>query len=67
VVFAVMAVRNKQEADDARIRMLEEQRQLEEDIVSVSEREQQRIGRDLHDGLCQHLAAIGCAAPGAGG
>jgi signal transduction histidine kinase len=62
VVFAVMAVRNKQEADDARIRMLEEQRQLEEDIVSVSEHEQQRIGRDLHDGLCQHLAAIGCAA-----
>jgi signal transduction histidine kinase len=62
VVFAVMAVRNKQEADDARIRMLEEQRQLEEDIVGVSEREQQRIGRDLHDGLCQHLAAIGCAA-----
>lgn len=62
VVFAVMAVRNKQEADDAHIRMLEEQRQLEEDIVSVSEHEQQRIGRDLHDGLCQHLAAIGCAA-----
>jgi signal transduction histidine kinase len=62
VVFAVMAVRNKQDADDARIRMLEERRQLEHDIVSVSEHEQQRIGRDLHDGLCQHLAAIGCAA-----
>jgi signal transduction histidine kinase len=62
VVFAVMAVRNQQEADDARIHMLEERRQLEEDIVSVSEHEQQRIGRDLHDGLCQHLAAIGCAA-----
>ena len=62
VVFAVMAVRSQQEADDSRIRMLEERRQLEEDIVSVSEHEQQRIGRDLHDGLCQHLAAIGCAA-----
>src|SRR5580700_4140297 len=24
-----------------------------------SEREQQRIGRDLHDGVCQYLAAIG--------
>lgn len=62
VVFAVMAVRNRQEADAARIRMLEERRQLEQDIVSVSEHEQQRIGQDLHDGLCQHLAAIGCAA-----
>jgi signal transduction histidine kinase len=62
VVFAVIAVRNRQQADEARIRMLEERRQLEHDIVSVSEHEQQRIGQDLHDGLCQHLAAIGCAA-----
>lgn len=62
VVFAVNAVRNKQDADAARIRMLEERRQLEHDIVSVSEHEQQRIGQDLHDGLCQQLAAIGCAA-----
>ncbi|MFM7603811.1 MAG: histidine kinase, partial [Prosthecobacter sp.] len=27
----------------------------------VSEREQMRIGQDLHDGLCQHPAAIGLA------
>lgn len=56
------AIRNKQEADAAHIRMLEERRQLEQDLVSVSEHEQQRIGQDLHDGLCQQLAAIGCAA-----
>ena len=62
VVFAVGALRNKQEADEARIKMLEERRQLEKDIVSVSEHEQQRIGQDLHDGICQQLAAIGCAA-----
>jgi signal transduction histidine kinase len=62
VVFAVTAVRHRQDADAARIQMLEERRQLEKDIVSVSEHEQQRIGRDLHDGLCQQLAAIGCAA-----
>lgn len=61
VVFAVNAVRNRQDSDAAHIRMLEERRQLEKDIVSVSEHEQQRIGRDLHDGLCQQLAAIGCA------
>ena len=62
VVFSVTALRNKQEEDEARIKMLEERRQLEKDIVSVSEHEQQRIGQDLHDGICQQLAAIGCAA-----
>lgn len=51
-----------QQADAERIAALEERRQLERDIVSVSEYEQQRIGQDLHDGLCQQLAAIGCAA-----
>jgi signal transduction histidine kinase len=61
VVFAVNAVRNRQDADAAHIHMLEERQQLEKDIVSVSEHEQQRIGRDLHDGLCQQLAAIACA------
>ena len=62
VVFAVTAVRKKQDADAAQIQILEERRRLEQDIVAVSEHEQQRIGQDLHDGLCQHLAAIGCAA-----
>ena len=61
-VFAVTALRNKQQADESRIRMLEERRQMEKDIVSVSEHEQQRIGQDLHDGICQQLAAIGLAA-----
>lgn len=56
------AVQHKQAIDAMHIRMLEERRQLEHDIVSVSEHEQQRIGQDLHDGLCQQLAAIGCAA-----
>ncbi|MCB1076299.1 MAG: sensor histidine kinase [Verrucomicrobiae bacterium] len=58
---AVAAVRRKQDADAARIRMLEDHHQLEQDIVGVSDYEQQRIGQDLHDGLCQMLAAIGCA------
>ena len=61
LVFAVSALRNKHQTDAARIQMLEERRQLEKDIVSVSEHEQQRIGQDLHDGICQQLAAIGCA------
>lgn len=61
VVFAVVAVRKKQDADADHILMLEERRQMEQDIVSVSEHEQQRIGQDIHDGLCQHLAALGLA------
>jgi signal transduction histidine kinase len=46
----------------ARIAALERARNLEREIVGVSDREQRRIGQDLHDGLCQTLAAIGCAA-----
>lgn len=61
VVVAVVAARRRQDIDAARIKMLEEHHQLEQDIVAVSDFEQQRIGQDLHDGLCQMLAAIGCA------
>src|SRR5262249_27448534 len=35
-----------------------ERRSLETEILGISEREQSRIGQDLHDGLCQHLAGI---------
>jgi PAS domain S-box-containing protein len=35
-----------------------DRRQLEKEILQISEREQSRIGQDLHDGLCQHLAGI---------
>jgi PAS domain S-box-containing protein len=37
---------------------LEEQRRLERQVLDVSEREQQRLGQDLHDGLGQALAGI---------
>jgi PAS domain S-box-containing protein len=33
-------------------------RQLEEELLAISNREQLRIGHDLHDGLCQQLAGI---------
>ncbi|MBV8815747.1 MAG: PAS domain S-box protein [Verrucomicrobia bacterium] len=35
-----------------------ERRGLEEELLSISNREQRRIGQDLHDGLCQQLAGI---------
>lgn len=42
------------------MRDLTERRALEEKILSISEDEQARIGQDIHDDLCQQLAAIGC-------
>jgi PAS domain S-box-containing protein len=35
-----------------------EHKRLEKEILQISEIEQRRIGQDLHDGLCQHLAGI---------
>ncbi len=40
------------------IRDITERKRLEKEILEISEREQRRIGHDLHDGLCQHLAGI---------
>jgi len=31
---------------------------LEGEILGISDREQQRLGQELHDGLCQHLTAV---------
>ncbi len=35
-----------------------ERKQLESALLEISDREQRRIGQDLHDGLGQHLAGI---------
>lgn len=40
---------------------MQERRRLEEEILRISEREQLRIGHDLHDSLCQHLTGIALA------
>jgi len=37
---------------------LNERRNLEREVIEVSAKEQQRIGQDLHDGLCNHLASV---------
>jgi signal transduction histidine kinase len=62
VVVAGAALRRQRDESQSRIRLLERSQKLEQEIISISEREQQRIGRDLHDGLGQHLVAIGLAA-----
>jgi signal transduction histidine kinase len=65
--FAVLAVATSASKQQgvlarARIETLERAQELEHEILRTSEREQQRIGRDLHDSLGPHLAAIGYAA-----
>lgn len=44
------------------LRDITQRNRLEHEILEVSGREQRRIGRELHDGLCQHLAGIGFLA-----
>jgi PAS domain S-box-containing protein len=36
-----------------------DRRRLEREILEISDREQARIGQDLHDGLCQQLVSLG--------
>ena len=45
----------------SRIHLLERTQLLEHEITRIRENEQQRIGRELHDDICQYFAAIGCA------
>jgi signal transduction histidine kinase len=39
-------------------REIERRKGLEGEIIEISDREQQRLGQELHDGLCQHLTAV---------
>jgi signal transduction histidine kinase len=67
VLFVLMAVAGTavtrhSRTSKGRIDLLEENRQLERQLVEISQHERERIGQDLHDGLCQYLAAIRCTA-----
>jgi signal transduction histidine kinase len=62
VLFTGWSVKRQRDEARARIELLERSEQLEKEIIGISEREQERIGRDLHDGVCQYLAAIGFTA-----
>jgi signal transduction histidine kinase len=65
VVLILSRLRDLQESLESRAqgraealtREIAEREHLQRALLAVSEREQRRIGRDLHDGLCQQLAA----------
>jgi PAS domain S-box-containing protein len=40
------------------LRDITEHKELEKEVLAISEREQRRLGQDLHDDLCQQLAGI---------
>ncbi|HEX4667260.1 MAG TPA: sensor histidine kinase [Chthoniobacterales bacterium] len=62
VALVGAALRAKSDIAAARITLLEHSQRLEREIVNATEAEQRRIGQDLHDGLCQYLAALSCSA-----
>lgn len=62
VAIGSSALKTQHAVVEARVALLEHTYKLEHEIIGISEREQRRIGQDLHDGLCQFLAGIGCAA-----
>jgi len=70
VVVAVLTrLRELQRGLEARVRdrataltrEIAERERLQKELLDVSEQEQRRIGQDLHDGLCQHLAGTAIA------
>ncbi len=69
VVWLLTSLRTLQRGLEATIRQrtqaltqeMEERQRLEKKILQVSEREQRRIGHELHDSLCQHLTATALA------
>ena len=45
-------------ANEGLRREIQRRKGLEGVILEISDREQQRLGQELHDGLCQHLTAV---------
>jgi signal transduction histidine kinase len=71
IVVLLTTLRDLQETLEERVRertaaltrALGERRELEQELLEISDSEQRRIGSDLHDTLSQHLAgtALACA------
>jgi len=69
VIWLLSRLKSFQETLEGRVRQrtaalaaeIEIRERLEKEILIISEREQQRIGHDLHDTLCQHLTGTAIA------
>ena len=69
VVKTLTSLRKLQDELEERVRQrtdalaseIQERARLEKEILEISEREQRRIGHDLHDSVCQHWAATAMA------
>src|SRR5580692_2007545 len=69
VVWLLRRLRSTQETLEQRVAErtaslsaeLAERRRLESEILAIGEREQRRIGIDIHDSLCQHLTGTALA------
>ena len=69
VVWLLRSLRMIQDTLEQRVRErtailtreLAERKRLEREILVISEREQRRIGLDIHDSLCQHLTGTALA------
>jgi PAS domain S-box-containing protein len=55
---AVAVIVDISERKQAQALLEERARGLEGEILEISDREQRRLGQDLHDSLCQHLTAV---------
>jgi signal transduction histidine kinase len=69
VVWLLRRLRRTQETLEERVKErtaslsaeLAERRRLEKEVLAIGEREQRRIGLDIHDSLCQHLTGTALA------
>ena len=69
VVWLLASLRSLQNDLENRVRQrtlaltqeMAERERLEKEILEVTEKEQRRIGEDLHDSLCQHLTGTALA------
>jgi signal transduction histidine kinase len=69
VVLLVAKLKKFREELETRVRLrtaaltreMQERMRLQKELLETGEREQRRIGRELHDGLCQHLTGTALA------
>jgi signal transduction histidine kinase len=57
--FEIRMVQSRENEVMGMVREVTQRKRLEREILEISGREQRRIGQDLHDSLCQHLAGVG--------